>query len=681
MGEQITISKEEYERLMSQAESQSKMFEALTAVKQELTAMRQQMDIFNAHFGRMYASQSIDETLLAMADLGKDEIGASECNVYSVDVFDNSKLFTADETGGRHYLTVEDGNEMKNAIDTHQPFIKDDGKDNLLIVPLEDQRNDVIGLVVAKGKEGGFTQEDIDAFNLKDGKIGNVFRMGLENKALQQKATTDNLTHLSNREGMNGFIKSEALPHIQHGEPVSVIILDIDHFKKFNDTYGHEVGDECLKQVADTLRTNVRQSQDSGVFRWGGEEMVVILPVDEQKAAEIANRLREAIEDNPLLVNDRAVPITVSGGVAQFKTNLSYGIDKGNVLDEFAKTFEQADNALYFAKENGRNQISQSAFIDCELFKGVDLAGSIVANGNLENLYRFTDGADQMIAYTAITSESCPDAINILKNRAEVSPYNSERVEQFKALAKSSDIAVNMVVDKEKGVYAELELNKFGNIIVAPLTSEEQETVKASLLEFMEKNNITAPKFVHTEGVIVPVDETPHKTVKNWENILNEKYGADEPALFTPKEAKDIPQEDIDDAVYEATKDEIEAELGEMKEMQDKIFFAPNDVLLSDVDTEYDGDVPNERYERMITFKVGEFEGENLYADMYAGQDKGTGNNIVYNMDGDKAYLGNDRDRLFDMPSDLVKELESKSDDYITLAAKAEKEKDNKEID
>ena len=113
-----------------------------------------------------------------------------------------------------------------------------------------DQRNDVIGLVVAKGKEGGFTQEDIDAFNLKDGKIGNVFRMGLENKALQQKATTDNLTHLSNREGMNGFIKSEALPHIQHGEPVSVIILDIDHFKKFNDTYGHEIGDECLKQVA-----------------------------------------------------------------------------------------------------------------------------------------------------------------------------------------------------------------------------------------------------------------------------------------------------------------------------------------------------------------------------------------------------------------------------------------------
>lgn len=679
MGEQITISKEEYERLMSQAESQSKMFEALTAVKQELTAMRQQMDIFNAHFGRMYASQSIDETLLAMADLGKDEIGASECNVYSVDVFDNSKLFTADETGGRHYLTVEDGNEMKNAIDTHQPFIKDDGKDNLLIVPLEDQRNDVIGLVVAKGKEGGFTQEDIDAFNLKDGKIGNVFRMGLENKALQQKATTDNLTHLSNREGMNGFIKSEALPHIQHGEPVSVIILDIDHFKKFNDTYGHEVGDECLKQVADTLRTNVRQSQDSGVFRWGGEEMVVILPVDEHKAAEIANRLREAIENNPLLVNDKAVPITVSGGVAQFKTNLSYGIDKGNILDEFAKTFEQADAALYFSKENGRNQICEAAAIDSEIFKSVDLAQDIVASRNADNL--FVSGSDQMIAYSAITTESYPDVIEALKNRAEASPYNSERIEQFNSLAEASDIVVNIVVDEKKGVYAELELKEFGNIVPAPLTSEEQETIKASLLEFMKENNITAPKFIHTEGVFVPAEEAPSNPVKDWEKILNEKYGADEPALFTPKEAKDIPQEDIDDAVYEATKDEIEAELGEMKEMQDKIFFAPNDVLLSDVDTEYDGDVPNERYERMITFKVGEFEGENLYADMYAGQDKGTGNNIVYNMDGDKAYLGNDRDRLFDMPSDLVKELESKSDDYITLAAKAEKEKDNKEID
>lgn len=633
MGEQITISKEEYDRMMSQLNNQTKMFELLESMRQEVAEMKEQMNIFSMHFGRMYASQSIEETLKAMGDLGKYEIKADECDIYSVDAFDTTKLFTVDDTGDRHYLTLDNGNMLKEAIDSHTPVIKGDAeKNNSLIVPLENQQGEVIGLAVAKGKEGGFTQEDIEAFNLKDGKIGNAFRMGLENKALHQKATTDNLTHLMNREGMNSFIKNEALPRIKHNEPVSVILFDIDRFKRFNDTYGHEVGDECLKKVADTLKANVRQSSDSGVFRWGGEEMVVILPVDENKAAEIAARLGNAIENNPLQVNGHDVPVTVSGGIAKFETNLSYGIDKDNILAEFDKIFEKADTALYFAKENGRNQICQAENIKPDLFKSVNLTEDIVASENPQNIWLPKEN-DQIIAYSGITSESYPDIVDTLMNRAEASPYNFDRLEQFKALG--GDIVINIVAEKDKGLYAELELKNYGNIITAPLTSDEQTVLQSELECFMQKNNIKIPEFLNKA---------------------------------------EISEQALEDAVYEETKDEITAELNEMKEMNDKLFDMPQGVLLKDVDRDYEGDAPEERIERMLTFKVGEYEGKDLLADMYAGQNKETGQNIVYNIDGDKAYIDGDKDKLFNIPSDVIRDTEEISDMYITLAANAEKE-------
>ena len=116
--------------------------------------------------------------------------------------------------------------------------------------------------------------------------------------------------------------------------------------------------------------------------------------------------------------------------------------------------------------------------------------------------------------------------------------------------------------------------------------------------------------------------------------------------------------------------------------MNDKLFNMPQGVLLKDVDRDYEGDAPEERIERMLTFKVGEYEGKDLLADMYAGQKKKTGQNIVYNMDGDKAYVDGEREnseKYFNIPSNIIEDMEKISDDYITLAAKAEK--GTKEID
>lgn len=561
MAEQITISQEEYDRLRSGQQAHEKLFEIIEQLQKQvetvqaqnaemhkqMETVQQQMDAFSLHFGRMYASQSIEETLSAMAELGTYEMQAAECYVYSVDAYNSDSMFTVDVNGERSYILPEADSLLKQAVEQHQPFIFNDiqshaeaelftlgdgtsaqSLNSLLIVPLEDRNGDVIGLAVAKGKQEGFTQEDVEAFNLKDGKIGNTFRMGLENKALQQKATTDPLTHLQNREGMNQFIKQQALPHIQHGEPVSVMVFDIDKFKTFNDTYGHEIGDECLKLVANTLKENLRSSDDSSVFRWGGEEMVVIVPVDEQQAREIANRLREAVQDNPLpLANGGYAPVTVSCGIAQFETNLSYGISKGNVLKEFETAFKKADDALYFAKENGRNQVCQSQTIE-DVFKGIDLSKAVVSQDNPDNIWK---SDETLVAYSDISHfsdavhEEYSKVLNAFLARVEEKEHTSDI---FKSL---DNVGVNFVIDKN-GISAELEEyapigEEKGKRVSVMLTENEQSSAADAVVNYMQEHGMPIPDFL--QELVAPLtqeqQEVLDKMNKGEDFMMNGESG------------------------------------------------------------------------------------------------------------------------------------------------------------
>ena len=554
MAEQVSISKEEYEKLLHDREAQQKLFDVIEQLQnqvktvqeqnermhEQMEAVQHQMEIFSMHFGRMYASQSIEETLSAMAELGSDEIHASECAVYSVDAYNETEMFTVDQTGERIYLSPDESSLLRQSIAQHQPFVinelsqysnigdgtKAGDYQNLLIVPLEDKNGDVIGLAVAKDKEGGFTQDDVKAFDLKDGKVGNTFRMGLENKALQQKATTDALTHLPNREGMNQFIKQQALPHIKHGEPVSVMLFDIDKFKKFNDTYGHDVGDDCLKLVADTLSANLRSGEDSGVFRWGGEEMVAIVPVDEAKAVEIAQRLREAVQNAPLEIEDKgSASVTVSCGVAQFDTEQPYGIGKSNVLEAFEYTFEKADSALYFAKENGRNQVAKSSTIEQDLLLNANLSETIVLNGMPENVW-VSGTEDFAVVYSGITKKAFPEMVDMLIDRAETQRFGRIGCEigNEVRMADAEFVNVNFAVDDvlDKGIYAELELTGswscFG-IIEVPLTNEEQSAVRDALVNFMKEHDMEVPEFISNAGT---EKKEPGRTEKAMEEKLND---------------------------------------------------------------------------------------------------------------------------------------------------------------
>ncbi|MFM5583174.1 membrane-associated sensor domain-containing protein [Aeromonas veronii] len=166
-------------------------------------------------------------------------------------------------------------------------------------------------------------------------------------RQLDQLAKQDPLTGVANRRHFNIEL-DRALAHSQEsGAPLSLILIDVDYFKRFNDHYGHQVGDMCLKEVAQALNRAVRTPSDL-VARYGGEEFVLLLPnTDRQAAASVAQRLQDGLASLQLehLASDVAPWVTVSQGIAS------------NVSGEGAsQLLERADQALYRAKESGRNQ-------------------------------------------------------------------------------------------------------------------------------------------------------------------------------------------------------------------------------------------------------------------------------------------------------------------------------------
>jgi two-component system cell cycle response regulator len=165
--------------------------------------------------------------------------------------------------------------------------------------------------------------------------------------ALAELATTDPLTRLRNRRAFfeNG---AKALAMAQrYVSDISVILLDIDHFKKINDAHGHQAGDEALVVVAHIM-TELTRGVDT-VARIGGEEFAVLLPdTNRLGTAVLAERIRASIEREQFIFGDKIVPITVSIGIA------SFGVDPGEGIDQLLGV---ADNRLYMAKNNGRNRI------------------------------------------------------------------------------------------------------------------------------------------------------------------------------------------------------------------------------------------------------------------------------------------------------------------------------------
>lgn len=166
-------------------------------------------------------------------------------------------------------------------------------------------------------------------------------------RQLDQLAKQDPLTGVANRRHFNIELERALAFGRKSGAPLSLILIDVDYFKRFNDHYGHQVGDMCLKEVAQTLKRSVRTPSDL-VTRYGGEEFVLLLPnTDSEAATTVAQRLQDGLASLQLehLASDVAPWVTVSQGIA----SIASGEGANQLL-------ERADQALYRAKKSGRNQ-------------------------------------------------------------------------------------------------------------------------------------------------------------------------------------------------------------------------------------------------------------------------------------------------------------------------------------
>jgi len=170
------------------------------------------------------------------------------------------------------------------------------------------------------------------------------------NRRLQEISLKDGLTNVANRRRFDQYMETECKRMRRSKRPISLLLCDIDYFKQYNDTYGHQMGDECLIKIAQTLNGETRRASDI-VGRYGGEEFGVVLPNTPKVGAVIlANKLRLAISDLKILHESSTVNkyVTISIGAATI-----------NPVDENApKTLiKKADTALYEAKNKGRNRV------------------------------------------------------------------------------------------------------------------------------------------------------------------------------------------------------------------------------------------------------------------------------------------------------------------------------------
>jgi len=193
--------------------------------------------------------------------------------------------------------------------------------ENKTISPLKDDNNNIISFV-STGKD--------------------VTSETLMNQEIQRIATIDKLTGICNRHKFEELFTLESERSRRFSQPLSLILIDIDHFKLVNDTYGHDVGDEVLKTLTDIVQENIRRID---IFaRWGGEEFLLLCPTtDLDNTQKLAEKLRFAVESTPF---SKVNHITISLGASTFREE-----------DSFKELFKRADQGLYHAKEHGRNQV------------------------------------------------------------------------------------------------------------------------------------------------------------------------------------------------------------------------------------------------------------------------------------------------------------------------------------
>lgn len=216
----------------------------------------------------------------------------------------------------------------------------------LMAVPITTQRAIAGVLKVMGGREVVYSRDDLRLLDI----LASLASLALDNSLLfrqvQENALRDNLTGLLTHRAFQDYLESAILEASRYGQPLSLIMADVDHFKKINDTHGHQTGDQILQGFAHILDRNVRDIDV--VARYGGEEFVILLwQTAEAQALATAQQIREDLQAQEFDVGAKKIKVTASFGVASFPEDAKSG----------QQLIRQADQRLYQAKQAGRNRV------------------------------------------------------------------------------------------------------------------------------------------------------------------------------------------------------------------------------------------------------------------------------------------------------------------------------------
>ncbi len=247
---------------------------------------------------------------------------------------DEDKVFAIFREHMNRYIRISDCRFLRKGEDLSQ-------YEDYTILPLT-MHKDATGYLVASGID----EKDKEKFHI----LAQQFLIGIRRAILYRKVQgltiTDSLTQVFNRRYFLERVSEELDRSKKFKYSFSFLMVDIDHFKEFNDNYGHLVGDAILREITKTIKENIRQVDFMG--RYGGEELSVILTeTDKAQAAVACERIRKAIESRRFTVYDEDLKATISIGISTFPDDAT----------DTAALIERADKALYQAKQTGRNRV------------------------------------------------------------------------------------------------------------------------------------------------------------------------------------------------------------------------------------------------------------------------------------------------------------------------------------
>ncbi len=333
------------------------------------------LDGYRAFMHSAIGKESLENMLDKCEEVISTSIDAEKTDIYIVapekdDNDKNTGKFMLMSKDGIKISLLESDSMIAEAIQKDKAIIENNSKDihnigddssdltnNILIMPQTlNEEAQIYAVAIAKNNPIGFDKRRADIAMGQGTDVHTLLEGAAAVKALEKVAYTNPVTGYANKAALNEFVADSVVKNSIAGKSTSIISLDIDFFKSFNDNYGHDTGDKALKHVLDTIKSQIRDTDI--VCHPHGEEMNVILPnCPIEQASVIAERIRTAVEQSPLVVEmngeSKALDITVSSGVAELAP--VENMNKAEIIQAFNKIAEIADERLNDGKNAGRN--------------------------------------------------------------------------------------------------------------------------------------------------------------------------------------------------------------------------------------------------------------------------------------------------------------------------------------